>query len=50
MKIAELLKGNSKMIASKLKKDLEDLTWMINNKENLKDDVKDDDALLMVFF
>lgn len=38
------------MIASKLKKDLEDLTWMINNKENLKDDVKDDDALLMVFF
>jgi hypothetical protein len=46
--IAELLKGNSKMIANKLKNDLKDLTWMIKNNDNLKDDVKDDDAILMV--
>ncbi len=44
----ELSKHNEKSVAKQLKEDLENLTWMIQRKNFLKNDVDSDDALLMV--
>jgi hypothetical protein len=46
--LKELSKQNEKSVAKQLKEDLENLTWMIQRKDFLKNDVDSDEALLMV--
>ncbi len=46
----ELSKQSDKAVAKQLKDDLDNLTWMIQRKDFLKNDADTDEALLMVSF
>lgn len=46
--LSELSKQTEKSVAKQLKEDLDNLTWMIQRKEFLKNDADTDEALLMV--